>query len=91
MALLAWFRGTWAGRALAIIGAALLALLVAYQQGRRDRARDQQLADMEYGRDIRDAADRARREHDQKMAGLDHLERKRRALDRLWAKGRLRD
>lgn len=71
-------------------GGALLYIL-GHRAGAKGEREAQALADMEFGRDIQDAADKARRKHDTEMAGLPELERKRRALDRLRAKGRARD
>lgn len=85
--IIAWFRGTWLGRALAFAGVVLLILLGAYHKGRRDQKQTHRVDDLETANDVRSRAARARREHDVAVGGTSHAD----LVERMRGRNRLRD
>jgi len=86
-----WIKNSTVGRYLMIAGAAVLAVFVIFQRGKSAQRKQQKLDDLEFGADIRRAADEAAEKHDAENAGLSDDERRDRALKRLRDEGRLRD
>ena len=81
-----WFRSTWLGKALAVTGAVLIAILFVYRKGKSDARKDQKIKNLEEYADVNKRA-REREVVAARRAGqLDDSER----ADRLREHGGLR-
>jgi hypothetical protein len=88
-----WLKNSTVGRYAIMAGGLLLTVFFIFNQGKAAQRKKQKLDDLEFGADIRRRTDEAEERHDADMAQLpdDPDERKRAIIERLRAKGGIRD